>query len=387
MFLSPLYSMHHEFLQASKEQCPHSNFLKGTKWSPDGACLLTAADDRWFRIYDLPPDAMEAPIISDNLPPSGDSFPPALRIQEGETVYDMCWFPGMQASDPASCCFAATSRAHPIHLHDACSGLLRCTYRGYNEVDEVTAAFSLGFSPDGQRLLAGYQKSLLCFDVTRPGREYETVSTYVKRRRDCLPGMISCIAYSPLGDMVAAGSYSSSIAIYDPRTWEMLFLLQGHKGGLTQLIFTHDGSFLISGSRQDPHLLCWDLREGEAGELYRMERSSASTNQRVQFDIDPVLGRYLVSGGSDGHVLVFDLQTGLKVESIRVAEDMVNGCSFHPTVNLLATASGNRRYLGDELDGDEQVAVAAKQSKDQNCLKIWRTEIRSFEPAGAGIGP
>lgn len=140
MNILPLYSMHQEFLHVIKAPCPHSNFLKGVKWSPDGACCLTAADDGWLRIYDLPPDAMEAPLMTED-PPCNDSLPPALRIQEGETVYDMSWFPGMQASEPASCCFATTSRAHPIHMHDACTGLLRCAYRGYNDVDEVTAAF------------------------------------------------------------------------------------------------------------------------------------------------------------------------------------------------------------------------------------------------------
>ncbi len=125
--------------------------------------------------------------------PPGDSLAVALRVQEGETVYGMAWFPGMTAVEPSSCCFAASSRvrgdvwgvmrglgekgprrchltshtsfhpmqqAHPIHLWDACGGDLRCTYRGYNDVDEVTAAYSVCFSPDGQRLLGGYNKSI-----------------------------------------------------------------------------------------------------------------------------------------------------------------------------------------------------------------------------------
>jgi hypothetical protein len=31
-------------------------------------------------------------------------------VHTGETVYDYCWFSGMSAADPASCCFASTSR-------------------------------------------------------------------------------------------------------------------------------------------------------------------------------------------------------------------------------------------------------------------------------------
>jgi hypothetical protein len=35
---------------------------------------------------------------------------PAVQVHTGESIYDYCWFSGMAASDPASCCFASTSR-------------------------------------------------------------------------------------------------------------------------------------------------------------------------------------------------------------------------------------------------------------------------------------
>lgn len=52
----------------------------------------------------------------------GDSLSPALRLQCGELLYDYCWFSGMTAADPASCCLATTGRAQPVHLWDALSG-------------------------------------------------------------------------------------------------------------------------------------------------------------------------------------------------------------------------------------------------------------------------
>ncbi len=36
------------FCAALSSTCTHGNFLKGVKWSPDGACLLTASDDCWW---------------------------------------------------------------------------------------------------------------------------------------------------------------------------------------------------------------------------------------------------------------------------------------------------------------------------------------------------
>lgn len=52
----------------------------------------------------------------------GDSLVPAVRLDCGELLYDWCWFSGMSAADPASCCLASTGRAAPVHLWDALTG-------------------------------------------------------------------------------------------------------------------------------------------------------------------------------------------------------------------------------------------------------------------------
>ena len=54
---------------------------------------------------------------------------PCLTMREGETVYDLSWFPGMTSSDPETCCFAATAKDHPVHLYDAFDGQIRASYR------------------------------------------------------------------------------------------------------------------------------------------------------------------------------------------------------------------------------------------------------------------
>ena len=43
------------------------------------------------------------------------------------------------------------------------------------------------------------------------------------------------MAFSPGGELLAAGSYMGGIGLFDPRTSEQLYLLQGHKGGVTQV--------------------------------------------------------------------------------------------------------------------------------------------------------
>lgn len=71
-------------------------------------------------------------------------------------------------------------QARPIHLWDALTGQLRATYRGYDAVDEVTAAYSVAFSHDCTRILGGYHKCIRIFDLSRPGRSYTEVVTHSK---------------------------------------------------------------------------------------------------------------------------------------------------------------------------------------------------------------
>lgn len=52
-------------------------------------------------------------------------------------------------------------------MWDAFDGSLRCSYRGYNSVDEMEPAISVTFTPDANRIIAGYKKYLRTFDVER----------------------------------------------------------------------------------------------------------------------------------------------------------------------------------------------------------------------------
>ena len=53
---------------------------------------------------------------------------------------------------------------------------------------------------------------------------------------ECAAGIISCLAFNPRQPgMLASGSYSSVAAIWDTASAQLLCLLQGHTGGITQV--------------------------------------------------------------------------------------------------------------------------------------------------------
>lgn len=43
-------------------------------------------------------------------------------------------------------------------------------------------------------------------------------------------------------------------------SFRQLWKLTGHKGGITSMAFSLDGTRLYSGARKDKEIICWDLR-------------------------------------------------------------------------------------------------------------------------------
>lgn len=166
-----------------------TNFLKGCRFSPDGSCLLTSCEENLLYLYETP----YSQLTTDDSSSACQPWSPVLRmsvdeldcvapsselhfssLQEGETIYDYQWHPGMQSSNPTSCLFVTTSRDHPIHIWDAftgsfgnspisrsdcdchfilLSGQIKDSFRAYSDVDEVTAALSLAFNPQGLKAI------------------------------------------------------------------------------------------------------------------------------------------------------------------------------------------------------------------------------------------
>ncbi|XP_071964973.1 telomerase Cajal body protein 1-like [Antedon mediterranea] len=346
------------------------NFLKGCKWAPDGSCILTNSDDNTLRLFNLPPELWEENRDGD-LP----EWESVLKMPEGELIYDYCWYPTMSSMDPSSACLVSTSRDHPIHLWDAFTGELRCTYRPYNHLDEVTSALSVAFSPDGSKLYAGFKKMIRVFYTDRPGRECEERPTLVNGIGQS--GIISCFAMDEIGGLYAAGSYSKSIGVYCEETGTQFCVLEGHVGGVTQLMFSPDGTKLYSGARVDPEIICWDVRKPGVI-LYRMQRE-VTTNQRMYFDLDST-GQYLISGNQSGYVTVYDTISAPStyeepmlqpLTTFKAHDDAVNGISYHPTMPMLATASGQRKFITPMIDNDEQDEDLITDKTFEHTLRLW----------------
>lgn len=79
----------------------NQRYLKGCLWSPDGTCLLTTVNGDGMHVFEMPRDLYSVDSVSPERPL--DCLQSAVHIKEGGIVYDYCWFPFMNSSDPATC--------------------------------------------------------------------------------------------------------------------------------------------------------------------------------------------------------------------------------------------------------------------------------------------
>src|SRR5258708_34311676 len=62
-------------------------------------------------------------------------------------------------------------------------------------------------------------------------------------------GMVTSVAFSPDGGLLASASRDDTIKLWDPQTGEHLRTLEGHSDSVLSVAFSPDGGLLTSASR------------------------------------------------------------------------------------------------------------------------------------------
>ncbi|KAI6651972.1 hypothetical protein LOD99_4517 [Oopsacas minuta] len=341
-----------------------NNYLRGCKWSPDGTCLLTSSNDKCMRIFELD-------LILDSSFDSTSSSA-ALVLYEPEIVYDYAWYPAMCSEAPLTCCLVTTSRDCPVHLWDAYTGSVRCSYLPYDHVQELHAPYSVCFSADGDYIICGMKHYLKVFHTAIPG-SYSTNIQLVLGKKHIPNNIVSTV--TTRGSAILFGSFGGNVGLVG-ETGKIELLLEAHTQGVTHIDVTADGNYVVAGGRKNNNIFIWDLRNTTQF-VAKLNRISL-TSQKIYFDIDK--SNSIVSGNQDGNISVWSEYTwkshrenlnGISPDSqILAHKDSVNGISVHPSRGLIASASGERKFWVDfdlEYGEDEEMSTVSSE----NCIKIW----------------
>lgn len=301
-------------VEAASNTSRSENYFRSVEWSPDGTCLITNSADNCIRTFIVPPDLLE-----DRDRPL--QLEPYSSIKSTEPADTIVCFPGYNLEDGQTALVLSAINEHPIRLNSALTGGLIASY---SLVNANTEAFikpqSMKFTTDGSHFIAGSEQRLSTFDLSRPGSDpVSSIKTGPKKSRTpwsnpslSLRGMISALAIDGQYNVLAAGTLSRQIGLYDSAgrgECISVFSVIGTDAdkavsgnGITQLAWSTCGRYLYVTERKSDGAMLYDIRN--SGQLLSwIKGRAAMTNQRIKvelyFNVDSGVNE-IWAGGQDG---------------------------------------------------------------------------------------
>ncbi|KAG7193457.1 uncharacterized protein KQ657_000876 [Scheffersomyces spartinae] len=202
------------------------------------------------------------------------------------------------------------------------------------------------------------------------------------------PSPVSYLAYHELNNLVAAGYANGSIKVWDLASESVLVSFEGHKSGITKLVFDKSGTRLCSGS-QDSTIILWDLvgeeglfkLKGHKGPITGIEFLSTDPESKELDDLED----YILSSSRDGLLKLWDLKTRQCVETHLAHSNECWGLSVNSTRSLLVT-SGNKdqvKLWHVDLSQPDNKKVSERGSFDK--LSKSRCQEIAFKDLPNGI--
>jgi WD40 repeat protein len=239
----------------------------GLAISPDGRFLAVGTSTGFLKVRDLPTGREYAPPAQGAR--TGLGVDVLAFVARGKTVRWVSW-----------------------------DGEVRSWEVGTEEVRSIARGRfgAKALSVDGQSLAsAGYREGNVSLLDLATGRE-EQHTTHLE------PVFLLCMAFSPDGRFLAAGTHEGDIVLWSREPFRLLFRLQGHEGPAHAVAFSSDGKWLASGG-QDGTVKVWQVATGREKATLQGHRQAVRALAFAPRDL------LLASGSSDRTVKLWDLAT------------------------------------------------------------------------------
>ena len=212
--------------------------------------------------------------------------------------------------------------------------------RGAVFTDTFGAVSSVAFSPDGQLLAAGTQEG-----QTRIWRTADWQPVQI------LKGTLAC--FSPDGQTLAIRSHDSTLELWDvadaatSASGQTIQTLQGHAATVSSACFSPDGQTLASGSA-DQTIRLWDVASGQTIQLLQGHGDAVAS---IHFSPN---GQTLASGSMDQTIRLWDLVSGQTIQILQGHGGSVKSVCFSSDGQTLASGGRDQTIrLWDAASGQE----------------------------------
>jgi WD40 repeat protein len=293
--------------------------IDGLSFSPDGRYLVgTSVEGGGIRVYDL----------TSKDPPRSLTTRPSRRAvfsPDGRTI--------------------AGGPDHGVTLWDARTGdvLAILAEPDPDEQDPVNGCSNLGalvFSRDGRWLAAGFggvfnypvdaPQKVLVFDVAQR-KLHRTFAT---------PTQVSAVAFSPDGKLLAAAGHNGTVWLWDTSNWDEVGRWQGPAGtGYGSILFLPGGQGGEAGRPGD--LLATGSRSGRI-DLWDVTTRTLARQLHGHIALAPFMavsadGRTLATASCDCSIKLWDTGTGRELRTLCREESWMCSLAFSPDGNTLAS--------------------------------------------------
>ena len=169
---------------------------------------------------------------------------------------------------------------------------------------------------------------------------------------------VHAVTLSPDGTLIASGGGDKSVKLWEAATGRLVRSLAGHGGGVYSVAFSPDGKQLASAS-YDKTIKVWDVTSG--GEVRTL--AGGAEYGAVGFRSK---GGAIFGGDLRGGIDVWNSTSGQRIRTLSGHTDAVNGLSFAPDSNFVATASedGSARIWDAETGEPAATLVSFQESDD-----------------------
>jgi WD40 repeat protein len=277
----------------------HTAAVNAVAYSPDGALLATASDDTLVKLWSTADSRLKAVLDGHR---TGVSV--LVFARDGSFVASGSKNGGVRTwSVPAG---------QPLATHEAGSG----------------AILSLALTPDDKLLAAGTSSGEIRLFATPTGSAQATIKAHGNDG-------VTALAVSPDGKTLASCSGSGSqpvIKLWSLPDGALKGTLSGHKGRLSSLAFTPDGSTLVSGSYDDT-ARTWSVADAKPARTLTGHNGDVNT-LAVLPD-----GRMIATGSDDHTVKLWSLPDGVLVKTLEGHHQPVVALAVSADSRLLASAS------------------------------------------------
>jgi WD40 repeat protein len=281
--------------QEAKTLRGHGAQITCVSFSPDESRLLTGSRDGAARIWKTTTGEQMAVlrhagiVNAAQFSPDGKFVVTADDTSGSLTVWDVT------SAEPLRTLRAAAAMAVPLFTPDGQhivaisgnAGLVRWNAATWTVEAETDTGVPLGrisgLSPDGSTLVTANSQGTVFF-WSLPSLRARGSSTTAHT------SVVSSIAFSPDGRVMATGSFDGSVRLWDWRAGTVTAVLQGHQGWIGSVAFSPDGRRILTGG-QDGTVTFWNLADRQ--ELVSFKRHPDLVSGLI-FSRD---GRVLVSAG------------------------------------------------------------------------------------------